>query len=49
MINILLERYLGQTNSWLFDELKKYIKPNHKVAVIAFSFRDSRVSTLADW
>jgi hypothetical protein len=49
MINILLDRYLGQTNNRLFNELRNYIKPNHKVAVIAFSFRDNRVTNLADW
>lgn len=49
MVNILLEQFLGQTSTWLFEELSKYIKPVHKVAVIAFSFRDSRVKNLTDW
>ena len=35
--------------TWLYDELKNYIKPAHKVAVVAFSFCDSRVKSLADW
>ncbi len=48
MINILLEGYDIEA-PWLFEELKKYIKPMHKVAVVAFSFRDSRVKSLADW
>ena len=48
MINILLEGY-DIDASWLYDELKKYIKPFYKVAVVAFSFRDSRVKSLADW
>lgn len=26
-----------------------YIKPNHSVAVVVFSFRDNRVKSLADW
>ena len=48
MINILLEGYDIEA-PWLFEELKKHIKPMHKVAVVAFSFRDSRVKSLADW
>ena len=48
MINILLEGY-DINAAWLFDDLKKYIKPNHTVAIVAFSFRDSRVKTIADW
>lgn len=48
MINILLEGY-DINAPWLYDELKKYIMPNHSVAVVAFSFRDSRVKSLSDW
>ena len=48
MTNILLESY-DINAPWLYDELKNYIKPSHKVAIIAFSFRDSRVKSLADW
>ena len=48
MINILLEGY-DIDASWLYDELKKYIKPTHSVAVIAFSFRDSQAKTIEDW
>ena len=48
MVNILLEGYEIDA-PWLYEELKKYIKPMHKVAVVAFSFRDSRVKSLADW
>lgn len=48
MVNILLEGYEIDA-PWLYEELKKYIKPVHKVAVVAFSFRDSRVKSLADW
>ena len=48
MINILLEGY--EINApWLYDELKNYIKPHCSVAIVAFSFRDSRVKTLSDW
>ncbi len=48
MINILLEGY-DIDAVWLYDELKKYIKPTHSVAVIAFSFRDNRVKSVEDW
>ena len=48
MVNILLEGYEIDA-PWLYQELKKYIKPIHKVAVVAFSFRDNRVKSLADW
>ncbi len=48
MINILLEGY-DIDAPWLYDELKNYIRPSHRVAVVAFSFRDNRVRSLADW
>lgn len=48
MINILLEGY-DIDAPWLYDELSKYIKPKHKVAVVAFSFRDNRVKNIDDW
>lgn len=48
MINILLEGFDIDT-PWLYGELKNYIKPNHSVAVVAFSFRDNRVKSLSDW
>lgn len=48
MINILLEGF-DINEPWLYDELKNYIKPNHLVAVVAFSFRDNRVKSLSDW
>ena len=48
MINILLEGY-NIDAPWLYNELKKYIQPNHSVAVVAFSFRDNRVKSLSDW
>ncbi len=48
MINILLEGF-DIVEPWLYDELKNYIKPNHSVAVVAFSFRDNRVRSLSDW
>ena len=48
MINILLEGY-DIDATWLYDELKNYIKPLHKVVVVAFSFRDNQVKSLEDW
>ena len=42
MVNILLESY-NLDADWLYDELKEYLKPEYKVAVVAFSFHDSRV------
>lgn len=48
MINILLEGY-DIDEGWLYDELKKYIRPTHSVAVVAFSFRDNRVKSVEDW
>lgn len=48
MVNIFLEGY-DIDAPWLYDELKNYIQPTHRVAIIAFSFRDSRVKSLDDW
>lgn len=48
MINILLEGY-DIDAIWLYDELKKYIKPAYSVAVVAFSFRDNCVKSITDW
>ncbi|MCI8632098.1 MAG: type 1 glutamine amidotransferase-like domain-containing protein [Lachnospiraceae bacterium] len=48
MINILLEGYDIDAD-WLYDELKKYIRPTDLVAIVAFSFRDDRVQSEADW
>lgn len=48
MINILLEGY-DIDAKWLYDMLKPYIKPDYKVVVVAFSFRDNRVKNVADW
>ncbi len=48
MINLLLEGYDADA-PWLYEELKKYIKPGLTVAVVAFSFRDECVKTLSDW
>ncbi len=48
MVNILLEGY-NIAEPWLYESLKPYIKPEYKVAVVAFSFHKRRVHTLAAW
>lgn len=48
MVNILLEGY-NIDAPWLYDELKKHIKPHHRVAIVAFSFRDRTASNLEEW
>lgn len=48
MVNILLEGY-DIDAPWLYPDLKPYLHPHHRVAVVAFSFRDDRVKSLADW
>lgn len=48
MINILLEGY-EISESYLYNELKNYIKPDYSVAIIAFSFMDSTTKCLSDW
>ena len=48
MLNILLEGYDIDAD-WLYGVLKTYIMPEMTVAVVAFSFRDSHVQSVADW
>ena len=48
VINILLEGYYINA-PWLYGRLKEIIQPCHKVAVIAFSFRDTSVPSLSEW
>lgn len=48
MVNILLEGF-DINVSYLYDELKKYILPNYKVAVVPFSFRDNDVKNAEEW
>ncbi len=48
MVNILLEGY-DIREDWLYGELKNYLPRDSRVAVIAFSFRDSRVKGPKDW
>lgn len=47
-VNILLEGYSIDAE-YLYDSLRNYIKPNYKVAVIAFSFRDTNIQSAEDW
>lgn len=47
-VNILLEGF-DIDAPWIYGDLKEYIKPESKVAVIAFSFRDDKVKSLDDW
>lgn len=48
MVNILLEGY-DISADWLRGELRRYIRPEQRVAIVAFSFRDSRVKNNDDW
>jgi len=48
MINILNNEYTIDED-WCKPYFEQYIKPNHKVAVVAFSFRDTLVKNLEDW
>ncbi|MBR5701807.1 MAG: Type 1 glutamine amidotransferase-like domain-containing protein [Oscillospiraceae bacterium] len=48
MVNILLEGY-DIDAPWLYGELNPHIRPSDRVAVVAFSFRDTRVKTAEDW
>jgi hypothetical protein len=48
MVNVLLESY-NLTEPFLYDVLKPYIKPHHRVAIVAFSFLPSQATTLEQW
>lgn len=48
IINILHNRYTID-DEWCYSKFKEYIKPEHKVAVIAFSFKDEKIKSLLDW
>lgn len=48
MLHILLEGF-DIDAPWLYPELQKHIRPWHTVAVVALSYRDSRVTTPAEW
>ncbi|MCH5198506.1 MAG: Type 1 glutamine amidotransferase-like domain-containing protein [Oscillospiraceae bacterium] len=47
-VNILLEGY-DIDALWLYGDLKEYVSPESKVAIIAFSFRDEKVRSADDW
>ena len=48
MVNVLLESY-DLTAPFLVDELKRYIRPDNRVAIVAFSFLPEQASTLEQW
>lgn len=48
MINILANRYMIDSD-WCFDELQKYIRPEHRVVVIPFSFREEQIYSNESW
>lgn len=48
MINILLDT-LDFSADFLYEELRRYLHPEDKVVILAFSYRDRDVRCLADW
>ena len=48
MINILLDG-MSLSEEYLHDSIQKHLLPEHCVAVVAFSFRDSSVSCMEEW
>lgn len=48
MVHILLEGF-DCAEPWLHAQLQPYFYPGQKVAIVAFSFRDSRVKCAQDW
>lgn len=48
MVNILLEG-IDLSSDYLREELRKYIKPEHHIVNVAFSFKDAQVQSLSDW
>ena len=48
MINILLDG-MSLTEDYLADLIRRLLRPEHQVAVVAFSFRDSQASCLGEW
>ena len=48
MKNLLLEGYDLQAD-YLQQALRPLLNPNHRVAVIPFSFRDDRIRSAEDW
>jgi peptidase E len=48
MINILLSLY-NFDEDWCFKKLRKFIKKEHKVLIIPFSFHDERIQSNNEW
>lgn len=48
MIQILANRYMIDED-WCLEAYKKYIRPDHKVLVIPFSYREGEVKDLDQW
>lgn len=48
MVHILLD-ILDFSADFLSAELRRFIRPEHKVAILAFSYRDSAVHCLKEW
>ena len=48
MVNIFVESY-DLTKEYLRKQLAEYITPESRVAVIAFSFRESQISSAQEW
>ena len=48
MTNILLDGP-DLTANYLREHLRSYLKPYHRVAIVAFSFKDEKVRCLDDW
>lgn len=48
MINILLDT-LDFSADFIYEEIKRYIRPEDEVVVLAFSYRDRDVRCLEDW
>lgn len=48
MVHMLLEGF-DCAEPWLHAHLQPYFHPGQKVAIVAFSFRDSRVKCVQDW
>lgn len=48
MVNILLDG-IDLDADYLREELAKYIKPEHRIVNVAFSFKDAKVRSAEDW
>ena len=48
MIHI-LNNIHGYNAPWCFEEFKKIIKPEHKIAIIAFAFRETKIPNAEVW